>query len=57
MPTGETHKVFVASEMANSLTSMPKATQERYAHDENLGHALSGTMYVPNAKMARMTPM
>ena len=56
-PTGETHNVPVAIDTANSLTSMPSATQERYAQHENFGHALSGTMYVPNAKMARTTPM
>ena len=56
-PTGKTQKVPVIKETMSSPTTMPNATQERYAQDENLGHALSGTIYVPNAKTARMTPM
>ena len=43
-PTGNTQNVSVASETPSCPRNMPKAILERYAHDEKLDHALSGTM-------------
>ena len=44
MPTGKKRNESVAKEMQSCPMNMPKAMQERYAHDENLDQALRGTM-------------